>query len=207
MRNIFIHGLGQDSKSWNEVRDNLLTTNIEYIDFTANDTVLDYSVLYENLKEVCAKDDSKINLVGLSLGGVLALNYAIDFPNKVNSIVIVNGQYKMPRFLLKLQSVIFKFLPATKFSKTGFSKENFINILKSMENINFTNDLSKVETKSLIIFGEKDTFNKKAAKEMNSILLNSTLVMIEKAGHVINEENPRKLAEVINHFYKENKIA
>ncbi len=207
MRNIFIHGLGQDSKSWNEVRDNLLTTNIEYIDFTANDTALNYSVLYENLKEVCAKDDSKINLVGLSLGGVLALNYAIDFPNKVNSIVIVNGQYKMPRFLLKLQSVIFKFLPATKFSKTGFSKENFINILKSMENINFTNDLSKVETKSLIIFGEKDTFNKKAAKEMNSILLNSTLVMIEKAGHVINEENPRKLAEVINHFYKENKIA
>ena len=35
-----------------------------------------------------------LNLCGLSLGAVLALNYAIDFPKKVNSLILIAPQYE-----------------------------------------------------------------------------------------------------------------
>ena len=43
-------------------------------------------------------------------GAVLALNYAIDFPQKAGSLVLIAPQYDMPKFLLKVQNVLFKFM-------------------------------------------------------------------------------------------------
>ncbi len=43
-----------------------------------------YRELYSAFPEECDKEDKEIVLCGLSLGAVLALNYAIDHPDKVN---------------------------------------------------------------------------------------------------------------------------
>lgn len=48
----------------------------------------------------------QLNLCGLSLGVVLALNYIIDNPKKVNSLVLIAGQSEMPKALLKLQNIV-----------------------------------------------------------------------------------------------------
>ena len=43
---------------------------------------------FESLTDIC--------LCGLSLGGVLALNYAIEHPEKIKGMVLIATQYKMP---------------------------------------------------------------------------------------------------------------
>ena len=48
-----------------------------------------YSALYSSFAEYCNKLDEPINFCGSSLGGVLALNYAIENPMKVNSLVLI----------------------------------------------------------------------------------------------------------------------
>ena len=60
-------------------------------------------------------------------------------------------------------------------------------------------DLGKINAKTLIIWGADDTLIPLAAgQEMNSLIKNSKLVVIEKCGHLPQEEMPeRVLAEVV----------
>lgn len=46
---------------------------------------------------MCDKFDEPIDWCGLSLGGVLALNYAIERPDKVKSLVLIATPYMIPK--------------------------------------------------------------------------------------------------------------
>lgn len=86
MKNIFIHGLGQSSKAWDTVKNELETKGISSIvpdlfDLTKG-RELDYPTVYQAFSELCESYKDKLNLCGLSLGGLLALNYAIQYPKK-----------------------------------------------------------------------------------------------------------------------------
>lgn len=85
------------------------------------------------------------------MGGVLALNYAIENPTKVNSLVLIEAQYKMPKNLLKFQNFIFGFMPAKMFEETGFGKKDFITLSKTMMDIDFSNTLDNVSCSVLLL--------------------------------------------------------
>lgn len=199
---IFIHGLGQGANSWDNVINYLDRTDVKCIDLIASkkNGTLNYEKLYNEVKQECEKYNQPLHLIGLSLGGVLAMNYAIDFPQKIASMTIINSQYKMPKVLLTIQNLIFKLVPKQKFEVMGFSKKDFISITSSMKNIDFTEPLKNVSVKSLIVNGEKDKLNYKAAKEMTNLLPNAKLLSIRHAGHEINKDAPEELASVITTF-------
>ena len=85
---------------------------------------------------------SWLNLCGLSLGAVIALNYAIDNPTKVKSLVLIGAQYEMPKILLEFQNIIFNLLPETSFKNIGIIKKDFIKLTNSMISLNFSKDLN-----------------------------------------------------------------
>lgn len=86
MKNIFIHGLGQSSKAWDTVKNELETKGISSIvpDLfeLAKGKELDYTTVYQTFNKLCESYQDKLNLCGLSLGGLVALNYAIQYPKK-----------------------------------------------------------------------------------------------------------------------------
>ena len=55
---------------------------------------------------------------------------------------------------------------------------------------------------TLIICGEKDRANLKSAYYLSGHIKNAELKIIENTGHIVNEENPRALAEILNEYYK-----
>ena len=57
------------------------------------DKAATYGELYAAFSGECNKEKDEIVLCGLSLGAVLALNYAIDHPNKVKALVRVVIQH------------------------------------------------------------------------------------------------------------------
>ena len=57
--------------------------------------------MYAAFCDYCGGFSQSLNLCGLSLGAVLALNYAIDFPQRVNSLILIAPQYDMPKFLIE----------------------------------------------------------------------------------------------------------
>lgn len=135
------------------------------------------------------------------MGGVLALNYAIENPTKVNSLVLIAAQYKMPKNLLKFQNFILGFMPAKMFEETGFGKKDFITLSKTMMDIDFSNTLDNVSCSVLLLCGERDKANRKASEKLSGILKNSSFEIIENASHEVNIDNPEKLATLLQNFF------
>lgn len=205
MKTIFIHGLGQDATSWKQTiveldnQDQLCTLDLPQL---CEGSEVSYNQLYGLFSNYCNQSSDPLNLCGLSLGAILALNYAIDNPSKINSLIIIAGQVKMPKGLLKIQNVLFQCMPQSMFQSMGFSKHDFIRLTKTMMDIDFSNKLSTINIPVLILCGEKDKHNMKAAKYMAENIKESKYEIVESAGHEVNVDAPLALSKFINQFYK-----
>ncbi len=210
MANILVHGLGQDETSWNEVKNQLNNNGIKIETPNLFSIVKNYQVNYENMyktfADYCNSFNEKINLVGLSLGGVLAIDYITEFPEKINSIILIGTPYEIPKAIFTIQNIIYKFMPKRIFEKMGCRKKDMISLLDSMKNLSIPDKTPNIKSNTLIICGEKekDNINMKSAKKLNEVIQNSKFKIIENAGHEVNIDNPRGLANTIYDFWKDN---
>ncbi len=92
--------------------------------------------MYNAFSDLCNNQKEKLNLCGLSLGGVLTLDFVKKYPEKVNSIILIGTPYKIPKALFKMQSLIFHIMPKSTFEKMGCYKREFITLVNSMSNLN-----------------------------------------------------------------------
>lgn len=205
MKLILIHGSGHRKESWEQTIFYMKSTkDILYPDLSTilNGKEASYSNLYAQFVEYCNKIDGKINLCGLSLGGILALNYVLDFPKKVNSPILIGTPYKVPKVIFRIQNMIFKFLPNSLFESMAFNKKDTFILENSMKNLDFSNDVKNIKCKTLIICGKKDKANIKSAYYLSENIKNSQLKIMNNTGHIVNEENPRELSLIISNFIK-----
>lgn len=204
MQYILIHGLGQNSSSWNKTisymsKQNTITCPNLSLFLKKDDAK--YTTLYHSFSEYCNSIPGKLNLCVLSLGAVIALNYAIDNPTKVKSLVLIGAQYEMPKILLEFQNIIFKLLPEVSFKNIGIIKKDFIKLTNSMISLNFSKDLKNISCPVLVLCGEKDYINKKASKNLFKNIRKSEIQFIKNAGHEVNIDAPQKLVTILNEFY------
>ncbi len=204
MQQIYVHGLGQAPDAWEKVIGHSPSAEVSVclnLAALVHGKDVSYENLYAAFSDACNQSNSVINLCGLSLGSVLALNYAIDFPDKVKSMALIAPQYKMPGNLLRLQNAIFRIMPKSSFLQTGFGKTEFLRLCRSMMDLDFTASLQKIACPVLILCGEKDLFNKKTSVRLAGVLKNAELAIIHNAGHEVNLEAPEKLAELLDNFW------
>ncbi|ONK22335.1 hypothetical protein BLX87_16705 [Bacillus sp. VT-16-64] len=208
MTYMLVHGLGQNATSWQKVIDYMKIDSEKIVSPDLFQFIeagkIDYRNLYHNFFDYCENQDGSIDLGGLSLGAILSLNYALDRPEKVNSLILINTQYKMPQFLLSVQNVIFQVLPNSVFKKMGLPKKDAIQLMKSMKELDFSMRLSAISCKTLILCGEKDKPNRKAAKQLSNLIMDAKLKFIQSAGHEANVDNPEGMAKIIKSFWVEN---
>ena len=204
MKYLYLHGLGQKPDSWNraikETKVSGSSISLSLAEMSEEKDVT-YKELYSAFSEVCDKEDEEIVLCGLSLGAVLALNYAIDHPDKIKALVLIAAQYKMPEKLLKFQNVLFRLMPNSMFKQTGFTKADVISLCDTMAELDFTESLHNVSCPVLIVCGENDNANKKASKELACYLSKSSFYELLKTGHEVNIEAPEEMAMVLQKFY------
>lgn len=200
MKYILLHGMGQNASSWDKtisyLPDTTETVCPELSDFFSEDNC-NYNKMYSSFCRYCNSFSEPLNFCGLSLGAVLALNYAIDFPQKVSSLILIAPQYNMPKLLLKIQNVLFKFMPESQFKDIGLKKKDFITLTNSMVDMDFTSSLNKVNSPVFVICGEKDNVNKKAAIKLARELPNAKFSTIDNSGHEVNVDNPQGLANAM----------
>lgn len=213
MKYILLHGLSQGPKAWDAVARNLAVGSEaevvipDLFALTAKED-LSYEKLYRAFVLYCAgiydaTDGEEMNLIGSSLGGLLALQLAIEHPEMVRSLVVIGAPLKMPRMLINIQNILFRFMPSKTFAQMGMSKKDVIGFMKSVTKLDLTSDVERIKCPTLVVIGEKDRPNMKAALNLRDLIPNSGIMLIEGAGHQVNTEEPAKLAEVINEFYVE----
>ncbi|MDE6906432.1 MAG: alpha/beta hydrolase [Lachnospiraceae bacterium] len=204
MKKIFVHGSGHTETSWNETisymkhKEDILCPNLSSI---LNGKEASYANLYASFTEYCNNTDGQIHLCGISLGGILALNYALDFPDKVKSLVLIGTPHKVPRVMFGIQNIIFRFLPKSVFKTMAFDKKDTFLLGNSMKNLDFGNSVQDIKCQTLIICGKKDSANLKSAYFLSEHMENAKKVIMEDTGHVVNEENPKMLAKILDKYF------
>jgi pimeloyl-ACP methyl ester carboxylesterase len=152
------------------------------------------------------KQFSKVNLLGNSLGGHVALVFTLNYPDKVNSMILTgsSGLYEnamggsFPRredYEFIKQKVAFTFYDPETATKDLVdevfeivnNKEKLIRILalaKSAIRHNMGNDLHKMNIPVCLIWGRNDQITPpEVAEEFHKLLPVSDLYWIDKCGH------------------------
>ena len=204
---IFVHGSGHKATSWEKTISYM--TNNEDIVCPNLSSILEgkeasYENLYSSFVKYCNEFDGQIHLCGLSLGGILALNFALDFPQKVKTLVLIGTPYKGPKVAFSFQNIIFRFLPKSIFETMAFDKKNTFALGDTMKNLDFSDRVKNIKCPTLILCGKKDSANMKSADYLSQSIRSAELKIIENTGHVVNEENPKALADILNEYYLKN---
>ena len=204
---IFVHGSGHKATSWEKTISYM--TNNEDIVCPNLSSILEgkeasYENLYSSFVKYCNEFDGQIHLCGLSLGGILALNFALDFPQKVKTLVLIGTPYKVPKVAFSIQNIIFRFLPKSIFETMAFDKKNTFALGDTMKNLDFSDRVKNIKCPTLILCGKKDSANMKSADYLSQSIRSAELKIIENTGHVVNEENPKALADILNEYYLKN---
>ncbi|MCI5839569.1 MAG: alpha/beta hydrolase [Peptoniphilaceae bacterium] len=204
MKNFLIHGLGQTNDSWISIKNNLNKFYPEILCPNLYNLMSDENYVYNNLydafDEYINKFDGKVNLCGLSLGGLLALEFSKKNHSKINKLVLIAVPYKIPKFLFTVQAFIFKLMPKSTFEKIGLPKHKFISLVNSIKDLKIDENLEQPSCKTLILCGKKDRINMNSAKKLKSKIKTSELIIIKDSGHEVNLDNPEELSNILIEF-------
>lgn len=203
-KTILIHGSGHKADSWQETisyldnQEDILCPELSAI---LNGREASFPNLRAAFAQYCAQTGGPVHLCGLSLGGILALDYAVEHPENVKTLVLIGTPHKVPKFAFALQNVVFRFLPKSAFASMAFDKRDTFALGNTMKDLDFSGRLEEIRCPTLILCGEKDGANLKSASFLAGHIPGAELEIIENTGHVVNEENPRGLAERLKEFY------
>nr|WP_326185895.1 alpha/beta fold hydrolase [uncultured Oscillibacter sp.] len=205
MKRILLHGLGQTASSWRETirgmesGEDILCPELFGL---LRGRACTYENLYGGFAEYCAAVSGPLGLCGLSLGGVLALEYGLEHPDRVGAVALIGTRYVMPKGLLALQNAVFRVLPDRSFRGMGLGKGDAIRLCGSMADLDFRRDLSHLTCPALVICGERDRANRRAAEELSTRLPRARLLVVKGAGHEVNADAPEALGRALDEFFR-----
>ena len=202
MKLIFLHGLGQDAHSWQGVQDALPPMHSESFAIFSSPSE-SYQKAKDRLTEYLQQESEPFILVGLSLGGVLALELSSQDLPQLKGLVLSGTQYKLNTNLLyRLQILLFRLIPKHIFEKQGANKQHMLQILTELKSLNLTDNAKTCPLPSLVICGSKDRANQASSKKLANLLPKGHYQEIADGGHLLNSQKPNELAQAIKEFLK-----
>ena len=226
---ILIHGAGGNHLSWPPQIRRLPEKRVFAIDLpghgksegagrhSIDEYVEDLISFIESL------DIHKALLVGVSMGGAIALAFALKYPNKVQGLALLGTGAKMrvaPEILEALgNSNMFEAI-VNEISKNCFSEnapQNFIQLsaqamlqmnppallgdFMACDQFDITAQLKKIKTPVLIICGSEDKMTPlKYSVSLKDKIVNSRLEIVNGAGHMVMTEQPDIVAGLLAQF-------
>lgn len=196
---IYVHGLGESASDWQAVS-RLVGQESTCINlFDGVDDKISFDSVYQRFVAMCQCYD-RVDICGLSIGAIIGLRFAMDYPDKVNKLIVIAPQYKIPKHLLSIQNKIMSLLPERVFDSWQLTKKQVIALVSSMKMIDLTRQLDNVTCQVLVVCGDRDRANKRAAQKLARLLPRATVTYVSNAGHQVNLDNPRHLSADIKEF-------
>lgn len=196
MKIVFLHGLGQRAADWDQVASQFPNADCPEL-FEIAGEKLNYSAILSSLEERYEYEKEPLCLCGLSLGGMLALDYALRHGDQVGAMVLLGARDRTPRLLMDIQDLLFRCMPDKAFASTGMKKEQVRDLTRSMKNLDFTDRLSTIHCPVTVACGEKDHPNLAAARRLAKYLPNARLYVVPHAGHELNTDAPDTVVQVV----------
>lgn len=203
---VLLHGVGQAPMAWEDVvvqlygSRRLLTpwvpglrpTEKQVLPLSDSAAALDQQLMLEGMQQV--------DLCGLSYGAMVATRLAADFPEQVRRLVLIAGQVRPPRLLMRAQSAALKMVPASRLADSGVSKERLLQALEAARATDLSDALPKIQAPTLVLVGAKDKANQPAARTLAEQIPLARLRIVQGAGHALNEDAPAELVQLLQDF-------
>jgi pimeloyl-ACP methyl ester carboxylesterase len=227
MRLIFIHGSGTYGGIWRYQTDHFpdsAAINLPgHLQSQTLNSVEEYADwLRECIREKRYKD---VVLAGHSLGGAIALMYALKYPQELKGIIIISSGARLrvhPRYLTPLEEAIkgnlqewYQVLEGMHRLIPEDYKREVIEQQKAIGPTVMLNDylccdkfdlmdkVQEINLPALIICGELDVMTPvKYANYLGSKLTNSQVVSIPQATHLVFAEKPEAVNKALEDFVK-----
>ncbi|WFP16570.1 alpha/beta fold hydrolase [Citricoccus muralis] len=155
--------------------------------------------------ELDRRSVGRAHLCGLSLGGMVATRFAIDYPERIASLVLSGSQVHPNPTLMKVQNAVMRVLPARLVAQPGLSKQQMLAVLRAVGETDFRAELSRIAAPTLVLCGLRDRPNLPAARELAGGIAASELQLVPGAGHEWNLHQPEEFNRRLRAFYMSKK--
>ena len=234
---VFIHGLGSSAEDWH-FQTNFFSKNFQAIAYDvrghgqSEKSKPPYSVALftKDLKALLDKlGIEKAHIIGLSMGGWIAFQFALDYPNAIVSLTIVNSwaDMRLKTFQNKLnffqRSVLFRLLSMRKIGEVigarmfikaeqkelleGFvdkwaknHKPSYMASFKAAKGWTVEKRLGEITCPVLVIAADEDYSPVSAKEAYVKKMPNARLAVIEDSRHATPVEKPDEFNEVLLDF-------
>lgn len=168
-------------------------------------------------------------LVGLSMGGHIALQTAVRFPERVAGLVLIGAPFTnafnwFERLMVPLNRASVRGLPyawtiamtaaATSQANSDnrayvesaygkIPKERFLRLWDAVLRMESGDDLSRVHCPTLVLQGDRDKFISRQQQALTAGIAGARHQWIENAGHLTNRDNPAAVNAAILAFAEE----
>lgn len=172
----------------------------------------------------------KAHIAGISYGSEISLVFALRYPEKTQSLIVIDGVSEVP-LLLKLQSLPWKIagerndagllfdtsvflnfgedylersealLPLSRENFAKLNLSSFVKLMDSFTAYNITDQLKHIKRPTLIIVGEEDAIKgPKMAQIMVDRIPQAEYVVVPGAGHALCLDKPGPLNTLLLGF-------
>ncbi|HEV2137483.1 MAG TPA: alpha/beta hydrolase [Nitrososphaerales archaeon] len=224
---IFVHGAGGNSLLWKRTLSYLsggsLALAVDLPGHPAGEiackTVDDYAKAVSEF--IADRGIERPVVCGHSMGGAVALALALSHPGDLGGLILASTGAKLgvdPLILDGLRGqplrAVEQLITPRSFNSLDLSLgrearaslsisnlEVFLNDYLACQNFDVRPDLRRIETKTLIVCGDKDRMTPpKWSHYLNANILGSELYFIKDSGHMLPLEKPEALARVVQSF-------
>lgn len=142
----------------------------------------------------------RAHLCGLSVGAMVALQFAVDAPDQVGRLVLCGAQVRPPKSVLWLQRQMIRATPATRLAQQGVRKDKVQQVMEILADADFTDRLGQVSAPTLVLCGARDRANLPASKLIAQRIPGAELELIPEAGPTPNTERPEEFNAALYRF-------
>lgn len=233
---LFLHGLSDSSQFFKPLTDNLTDIKAIQPDLrghgkSTKDIDISMKLLTEDITHLLEELEVKqVNILGFSMGSLVAQNLALEFPELVRSLIICSGYSKcnhelsetfrnldeltekggIPAFfdeMIKLvytKDYLLKHGELYKFREAAVqmnSKAAILKCLRICRNFDVESELSDIKVPSLIMYGSEDLLvPPENSQKIHGGIKNSELLSFPMGHNFFLPENIRKIAMEIQRF-------
>ena len=233
---VLIHGLGESIEGWtyqyDEFSKHFRVVALDLRGFGLSDlpetvSVADFARDVVNLMEHLELE--KANLLGLSMGGIVCMEFYSRYPEKVNSLILANTLHKLPEEARSMFEQRLKLLESSPdmgqiadfIAKTSIhqdredlremvrtilmknNKDFYAKVTAELGKVNYEPLQPKIRVPTLVITAEYDITTPSAlGREIARLIPNSELVEVKNSAHLAKLENPKEFNRYVVEFLK-----
>ena len=237
---LLIHGLGSSTRDWEEQVPNFSQKyQVITLDLRGHGKTdkpkgpYSMRMFAEDIAELLKKLGIKsTHVLGISLGGGIAFQFAVDYPNLVKSLIVVNAGIEIPidSFKMKLEAFkrtfIVKLVGMKKMGKVlaprlfikpeqedlreklverwaENDKKAYLSAMRALIGWSVRDQINKIKCPTLVIGSDEDYAPSSIKEEYTALLSNAKFIEIQDARHAVPIEKPKEFNEIVMKFLLE----